>query len=244
MTEMTLVRLEERPTDVHDGRLGRHIEHDPKSRNHDVEARSTVSTVIRPVLWARYSPILDQGNLGSCTGNALTGWLGCAPHALTPQAASPYDEPFAVKRYERATATDTFSGTYPPDDTGSSGLAVCKAAKKDGIIGSYAWAFTVSGLLRALQHGPVIVGTPWLEGFDRPDSSGLVLPTGSSRGGHEYLIRGVQPARAGGPIDGSAPLWGDNSWGVGFGVNGSFHYTVDAWAKLRAQQADCTVPHV
>ena len=34
-------------------------------------------------------------------------------------------EQFAVALYSDATKVDAYPGTYPPDDTGSSGLAIC-----------------------------------------------------------------------------------------------------------------------
>lgn len=224
------------------GYLGRHIEHDPASRDYDIEQRVAYPPP-KPVLWQRWSAILDQGQLGSCTGNALTGWFGCAPYCTSVQQAQQFNENFAVTRYERATQVDPYPGTYPPDDTGSSGLAVCKGAKQDGLLHGYSWAFTVAGLLHALQGGGVIVGIPWHEGFDNPDSNGVVVPSGGVRGGHEFLIRGVQPASAGGPLDSSALLWADNSWSQDWGVRGSFHFTLGTWDQLRGEKADCTIPH-
>lgn len=223
--------------------LGRHVEHDPASLAYDVEAGVTAEerAAVKAVLWPRLAAILNQGQLGSCTGNALTGALASRPGVTEAQAVG-YVETFAVVRYERATQVDAYRGTYPPTDTGSSGLGVCKAAKADGFLTGYTHALTVNGLVLALQRGPVIVGIPWYDGFDDPDSSGLVKVAGSVRGGHEFVIRGVQPATAGGPLDGSALLRPDNSWGDGWGDAGSFSFTLDTWAELRSQKADCTVP--
>ena len=39
-------------------------------------------------------------------------------------------EGFAVKLYEDATVVDGYPGEYPPDDTGSSGLAICKVSQR------------------------------------------------------------------------------------------------------------------
>src|SRR3954452_5461840 len=93
----------------------------------------------------RVLPVLDQGDLGSCTGNAGTGALGTQPffdaagsevlgHAAHDAAAG---EHFAVGLYEDATRVDGYPGVYPPDDTGSSGLAICKVLKKRGTIRGY-----------------------------------------------------------------------------------------------------------
>lgn len=231
MTE-SFVRVIAEHSSEHSGRLGRHVEHDPRSREYDVE-RLHPETV-HPVLWKRYSKILDQGNTGSCTGQAMCGWLGCAPHIVDSGQATAYGEQFAIKLYESATRLDNIPGHYPPDDTGSTGLAAAKAARKLDLITGYTHAFTANGLLVALQRGPVIVGVPWYEGFDEPSASGLVKVSGQVRGGHEFLIRGW---------DGEL-LVADNSWGPGFGDNGSFYFSLDTWEQLREQQADVTVPRL
>jgi papain like protease len=220
------------------GRLGRHIEHDVRSLEHIVDAGLALTTTIRPVRWERFSPILDQGDVGSCTGNAMTGWLGCAPHCVSAVAAAQYDEPYALRVYELATQLDAFPGTYPPDDTGSSGLAVAKAAQQLHQISAYHWARTTAGLLRALMHQPVIVGITWYSSFDTPAANGTVTiaPDAYVRGGHEVLVRGYDTTRD--------ALLCDNSWGPGFGLDGSFWLPIAVWNKLRTQGADVIVPVV
>lgn len=223
---------------------GRHVEHDPASLAYTVEKKLAKRIKPRPVLWARYSPILDQGRLGACTGYAATGWLACAPHVIGPLQAAAYTGPFAVALYQRATALDRIAGAYPPVDTGSSGLAVAKAMRERGLISEYRHALSVTGLLRALAVGPVIVGVPWHESMDDPDGDGHVEVAGEIRGGHEFLLRGVEPAEAGGKLDGTARLIGDNSWGPRWARRGSFSLSVDGWAQLREERADVTIPVV
>lgn len=219
------------------GRLGRHIEHDVRSLAHAVDVGlMELAAPIETVHWPRYSPILDQGDLGSCTGNALTGWLGCAPYCRDEAEAARFDESVAVQIYETATRLDSFPGSYPPDDTGSTGLAVCKAAKRLGYIGRYGWALTTAGMLRALRLSPVIVGIAWYDSFDHPGPDGLVTLPGSARvrGGHEVLVRGYDHE--------AGILELDNSWGTGWGVNGSFKMPLSVWQTLQAQGADVAVP--
>lgn len=223
------------------GRLGRHVEHDPRSRAHAVTGPAG-PVIHEPIMWERFSPILQQGSLGSCTGNAMAGWLGCAPHVSSAEAARPYDEECAVLLYRDATRIDTFPGQWPPNDTGSSGLAVAKAARKRKLISGYGWAFTTDALIRALHDGPVIVGVPWFAGFDHPDPKGLVKPTGPVRGGHEFLIRGWTPDPHGAGVDGL--LHADNSWGPSWGLHGSFTFTTATWERLRRQRADVTIPRL
>ncbi len=221
------------------GRLGRHVEHDPRSKSYAITGPAA-PLVREPIMWDRFSAILDQGELGSCTGNAMAGWLGCFPHVDSVEAAVPFDEELAVELYRDATRLDPFPGSWPPNDTGSSGLAVAKAAKRRGLIAGYGWAFTTDALVLALQIAPVIVGVPWFAGFDRPDDKGLVKATGPIRGGHEFLIRGWTPDPNGEGSQGL--LHADNSWGTRWGVRGSFCFTTATWDKLRRNRADVTVP--
>jgi hypothetical protein len=225
-------------TDPHARRLGRHIAHDPRSRDYAVEAPE--GATFQSVMHERYSPILDQGDLGSCTGNAMAGALACAPLCADAADGAKFDETLAVKLYSGATRRDSVAGSYPPVDTGSTGLAVAKEAQAEGLIGSYGWAFTVTGLLHALQTGPVIVGVPWYSGFDKPEGSeAIVRPTGAIRGGHEFVLRGLEVS------GGSQDQWvlhADNSWGDGWGNKGSFCFTVATWKVLRSQHADAVVP--
>lgn len=219
------------------GRLGAHIEHDARSLLYTVDQTlALIGTPIVTKAWERFSPILNQGDLGSCTGNAMCGWLGCAPHVTTPAAAASYDEGFAVSLYEDATRLDNFPGSYPPDDTGSSGLAVAKAAKARGLISRYLHATTTNGFLQALMHQPVIIGIPWYDSFDTPDANGLVdlPPDAQMRGRHELLVRGYDAD--------AQTLWLDNSWGTDWGLSGSFKMPISVWNQLRTQRADVTVP--
>lgn len=210
-------------------RLGRHIEHDPRSRNY---AFALTGHPLTKVLWPRAGSPLNQGNLGSCTGNAITGVLNTAP--FRKNGAKLYTEKEAVRIYELATTLDKISGSYPPDDTGSSGLAVCKAAKQLGLISGYKHAFSLQAALEALMSGPVITGVAWYEGFDTPDPNGLVQISGQVRGGHEFEILGYDPA--------TDLVEAENSWGASWGVKGRFFFTSATWGKLLAQQGDVTVP--
>lgn len=221
--------------------LGRHVEHDPRSL--DFAHGVLPKTAIKTVDWVRRAPIFDQGSLGSCTGNAAAGLLGTDSAARTGLTSAtigysvvPVDEDLAVRVYALATHLDSIKGTYPPDDTGSSGIGAAKALKKLGLAASYTHAFSLDALKSALQSGPVMVGTVWLESMFDPDSEGYVTVDRKSTvaGGHEYVISAWDAAKKRFRID--------NSWGASWGLNGSawIHEADMQW--LLSQQGDVTVP--
>lgn len=210
--------------------LGRLVEHDPRSRNYPVLAKAPA--VLKTLAHRSYGLPLDQGNLGSCTGNAAAGAINTAPvHAAKQKVLKEQD---AVAIYELATVIDGYPGQYPPDDTGSSGLAAAKAAKQKGYIGSYRHAFTMAQALAALQQGPVITGVNWYEGMFEPTEQGFVHPTGEVAGGHEFLVRGYVAAKR--PY-----ILCMNSWGTGWGLGGKFKMFVDEWERLLSEDGDVTV---
>lgn len=215
-------------------KLGRLVEHDEKSRLY----QAPKAAAQRSVLWGHHAPVLDQGNLGSCTGNAMAQLLNTdAFNAARAKVKTGYlTEDEAVKLYHDATVLDGYPGTYPPDDTGSSGLGVAKAAKKEGFIPGYKHAFGLSHFLSALQLQPVIVGTDWYDGMFKPNKKGFVKPTGSVAGGHEYLALGVDYA--------AQVITFLNSWSSGWGQQGRFFMSFTDVGKLLASQGDVTAPVV
>lgn len=217
-----------------DPRLGRHVNHDSRSRGFAFRAPVAQSYV--SVIHERHIPILDQGDLGSCTGNAAVGHIGTGQfYAPVVEAKVPFtgDEKQALALYGLATQLDGYSGTYPPNDTGSDGLSVAKAAQKAGLISGYLHTFTWDDFMAAVQKQPVIVGTNWYEGMFDPDASGLISISGQIAGGHEYLIRGYDANRG--------VLLQDNSWGPSWGVAGSSYFPVAVMKRLLSEDGDATM---
>jgi hypothetical protein len=209
--------------------FGRLIEHDPLSRNFAHPERAFVK---KTTLWAHRAPVLDQGQVGSCTGNALAQCLNT--DYFTAPRNRYLDEHDALLLYSKATRLDPFPGHYPPDDTGSSGNAVCKAGRALGYLQSWKWTFSFTSFLSALQTQPLIVGTAFYEGMENPDSNGLVELTGQIVGWHEYVALGVDYA--------PETLTFLNSWGADWGINGRFRMRFADFAMLQTDQGDVTVP--
>lgn len=233
--------------------LGRHIEHDPRSLAyaHGVLPKSA----IKSVKWTRRIPILDQGQLGSCTGNAGTGALGtdsfgrtampsvtitaagaAASHGLFKAGVHVLDEDFAVALYSLASILDGVSGQYPPTDTGSTGIGVAKALKALGLATGYTHAFSIDALNSALQTGPVIIGINWYQSMFDPKSDGqIVVDTKSTLdGGHELEVTAFDATTG----EYEVP----NSWAESWGLDGYGYFTTAALTTLLSLQGDVTVP--
>lgn len=233
--DIRLERLGERSRSPH--RLGRSIEHDPRSLR--FAAPVLPRSAIESRHWTRRAAVLDQGDLGSCTGNAAAGWVGtdnAARMGLVEYGGRAVDETFAVDLYHRATTLDEFDGTYPPEDTGSSGLGAAKALEQVGLCAAYTHAFSLQALETALQTGPVLVGIPWYTSMFAPGADGVVPVDESSglAGGHELCVDELDT------VNGLVGF--TNSWGVGWGSSGRGFFKLADMARLLAADGDCTVP--
>lgn len=202
-------------------RLGRHINHDPRSRDFAV----TPVTTLKSVRHTRHAPVFDQGDVGSCVGNASVGALCTSPFTHR------YTEKRAVKVYSACETLDG-DGPYPPNDNGSSGLTAAKVLLSQGLIASYRHCFNAQAVYTALQNGPVITGVSWLEGFDNPVDGHMVY-SGQSRGGHEVCLDQIDVE--------NQRVWITNSWGSGWGVEGRAYWTFADYAKILADYGDATV---
>lgn len=205
--------------------LGRHILHDPQSWGFKAEQAPALKSVKHRTTGLP----LDQGQVGSCTAEALVGAGNTAPNYRAVNRRKQAD---AIILYQLETRNE--HQPYPPNDPGGTGLQVCKAAKQLGWIKSYTHAFSINAALRALVLRPVITGIAWYEGFDNPDADGLVTISGQVRGGHEIEIIELNTAAN---IVGAM-----NSWGPSWGKHGRFYMSINTWADLLEQQGDVTVP--
>jgi hypothetical protein len=213
-------------------RLGRHVNFDPRSGDYPVTALLQ-SPKVEERYWGRPGAF-DQGDTGSCTGQAVAGLAMAAPIA-TPDI----DVGDAIAIYECATKLDTYQGVYPPVDGGSSVLAAMKAAVQLKKIPGYRWCFSPTEVLQALsQVGAVAIGINWYDSFDEPDANGLLhLTTGATiRGGHAVNLTGVDPK--------DKLVVGWNSWGETWGAHGQFLMQWDTLERLLGEDGEAAVGQV
>lgn len=214
--------------------LGRHVQHDPRSLEFPAR-RGTRPT--GTVYWSMNGPLVDQGDVGRCTGYSLVNLCNTGTyfgerrkfnrgHFLNGSHGDQF--------YHRATQLDEWDGVWPPDDTGSSGLAVAKGAKELGLISEYRHAFGIDHLLDALVLGPALVGTTWLEDMFYPAANGELSVTGDPAGGHEYLCNYVDFKRE---RLGFVQTWGP--WG--YRNQGRFFIPIEKFEPLLDDDGDVTV---
>jgi hypothetical protein len=145
-----------------------------------------------------------------------------------------------VSIYSEATSKDPFQGQYPPTDTGSDGLTVCKVLQSRGYITSYEWAFGFQHGLSVISQYAMMQGTEWTNAMFHPEADGRVHPEGSVAGGHEYVWVGVEIVSK---LDSTQNRsWFLNSWGNSFGVNGYFYMTWPDHEALLARNGDLGCP--
>lgn len=225
--------------DATDKRFGRHQVHDDRSRAY---ALTPVRLPTVPVMHESRAPIWDQGQIGSCTANAILGVLSAMPtlpSVLLARNVDPakWTEQDAVDLYEQETRLDdrVIPGHYPPDDTGSAGIYSCQAVKARGWIETYRHAFSLTTTLGWLGRQPVSIGIPWYESMSLP-GRGAVIPvdrTSPVVGGHQVCLDGVDPHRS--------LVRVRNSWGTGWGDAGRAWLTYADLGYLLGRGGDAVV---
>jgi hypothetical protein len=221
-----------------DPRLGRHVSHDDRSLR--FAAPVLPRSALQAQQWTRRCPVLDQGRIRSCTGNAAAVWVGTDN---TAREGNPdVDEALALDLYHWATVLDEFDGEHPPTDTGSSGLGAAKALKRAGYCISYLHAFTLRALATVLQAGPALIGIPWHESMYDPHADGRIPVNTASpiAGGHELIVDGYAPMND----PAQDRYWITNSWGESWGQDGRAYLTGVDLALLLADDGDATAPTV
>lgn len=219
--------------------LGRNIRTDSRSLAYPFTGQGLSLVSANHV---RHVGPFDQGDTGSCTGNAAIGKMATDPYFQTRTPIDRYalTEQGARDCYSDATFLDSYPGAWPPDDTGSDGTAVAQALKVAGDISGYTHATTGVAARLALGRGPVIVGMKWYNSMFAVGPGGrmVVDPSSELAGGHEICFDMID-------VD-KGQCWFTQSWGPGFGVTrdaipGRAYFTFDDFDRLIEDQGDCTI---
>lgn len=228
-----------------DPRLGRHVKHDSRSRDFAF-LPADAKPQGKNTFWNSSAKPLNQGQLGSCTGNATAQWLNtsfAAPVRAATHHGRYLTEGDAVAIYSLGTRLDNVAGQYPPDDTGCNGISVAKAAEQLGYLDGYKHTFSFSSLQAALEITPAIVGTVWTNTMFHP-TNGLVsvgpLTDSNIAGGHEYLAAGLDFTEEAVIFRNS---WGDQADWPGCKPGGYFAVGFKDYAALLEAHGDVTVLH-
>lgn len=225
---LTVKRFE--PTDK---RLGRHVVHDSRSLRYPMRAASDPRK-LTPIQHSINIAIMDQGEVGSCTGHAGTYTLASDAFWRAGQAALGSDpHRFAEGLYSDATKLDPWEGEWTPTDTGSDGLSIAKVLLARGLISGYKHALSLEAVLTALSEQVVMVGTTWMSGMYQPQPDGRLRLTGNAVGGHEYVLDELDVK--------NQRVWMRNQWGNEWGLQGRAYLTWGDLAKLLADFGDCTI---
>lgn len=205
------------------GRPPERVEHDPMSR----AFAGRRNNPIRPIVHKHYGSVLYQW-IGSCTGHSLAQCLNMGPLHKPRERYQTNDD--AMWFYSNGSLRfDPFPGGFPPEDTGSNGLAVCKAGRERGDIEGWENGFGTEHTLSMLMDGPVMLGTVWLEGMFDLDADGFLRVGGNEAGGHEYVAYAYGENKKRGPY-----VWIQNHW-RDWGLR---HYSKPSRAKLAVKDLD------
>lgn len=161
--------------------------------------------------WWQNGAHLDQGQTGTCVGNALAH-----RRADSPMPTAGIDEVYARQLYVDASGDGTLQ-------QGTSAILACRVLASRGTITQYHWVTSPDELRQTiLTVGSVCVGTDWYNSMFEPVAQYShqylrVNRASGVAGGHEYLINGINLAPTAGP-----PFYRmKNSWGTSWGKNGT-----------------------
>ena len=220
--------------DSRDPRMRRHVVHD--SRSLDYRTGSKAKPPTKASDHKCHVAPWDQGQIGDCTASAGLGLMITEPF-WTPTTHL-YTEVDCVRFYGMETRLDdsVIPGQYPPQDTGSCGLYMCKTLRKLGLITGYQTATGLNAVLNTLVDRPVALGTVWMDSMEQPDYHGVIKisPQAQQVGGHEYEAVGQDPERRLVKIR--------QSWGEEWGDHGYGYMSWDDLDRLLHLQGDCYTP--
>ena len=196
-------------------------------RNVPAERKNRADLAGSSRYWSMVSPDfrMDQGAEGTCVGHGCTNVLlaGPTPHLYFPEFVDIENaHQYSRRLYLEASGDTSYQqGTYTR-------LAL-DVLRKWGRISAYYRLTSVDEIIDTVLHvGPVTFGTLWyysmFRTYDQYENQYVRVSTSSGiAGGHLYCLTGVNLAPKAGPPF----LRMENSWGPGWGHNGTARITID-----------------
>ncbi len=131
-----------------------------------------------------------QGNANHCVAYSWMHWVEDGPvvqDGILANRSKPLFSPAAF--FHECQIRDPWPGTNYP---GTSVRTAAKVLQELGIVKEYRWANNSEEMAQTILNlGPMVVGTKWTQDMAMPKPNGRIRPTGSSLGGHAYLLNGV-----------------------------------------------------
>lgn len=150
------------------------------------------------------------GNQGAASHCVAYSWMHFIADGPVVQEGMPAPLFTPAQFYHECQLRDPWPGTNYP---GTSVRTAAKVLQELGVIGEYRWAENSEEVAQTILNlGPMVAGTKWYADMAGPKPNGVVRPTGSSLGGHAYLLNGVDTKKKMFRIK--------NSWGRDWGKEG------------------------
>lgn len=214
-------------------KFGRVYKEDPRDENYPVSTviRSGLPEVDKKRWWAD-GWHGDQGRTPFCVVYAWSHWFEDGP-VIQDVILGRQKPIFPLKEfYDEAQLRDDINRS---NYEGTTVRAGAKILHKLGIVEEYRWAFTIDEVIKCVSYlGPMVVGTNWYEQMFTPTSGRHILrPRGRNRGGHAYVING---------IDHHNELFRiKNSWGRSWGDDGHAFIRFNEFERLLLERGEACV---
>lgn len=157
---------------------------------------------------------LDQNGYPHCVGYGSQHFRSASPFRVPGLTNEDGD-----RLYADCKMRDNYDGpgTYP--------RVALQIMRERGWISNYFWAQSLDDTVNWLRNiSPIIIATVWTDGMDRPDRRGFIRPEGEIRGGHLYLLDGINVRQR------KVRIF--NSWGEDWGIRGRAWLTFDDLESL------------